>query len=122
MRDPRAGAGLPALPLPGGRPRRGSRWTNLLLRPLRAHGGQNAVERSRLTTRQIKVEAIELQSPFSRRRTAVTSVDLLLMPRECHVFDPWLAGVIDQHERQSVFVRPAELVNARAATLFRDPP
>jgi len=113
---------LPPLQLPDSWSWRRSGRANFLLRPLRAHGGQNAVERSRLTTRQIKVEAIELQSPFSRRRTAVTSVDLLLMPRECHVFNPWLAGVIDQHERQSVFVRPAELVNARAATLFRDPP
>jgi len=36
-------AGLPALPLPGCWARRGSQWTNLLLHPLRADGGKNAV-------------------------------------------------------------------------------
>src|SRR5438128_12578665 len=106
MRDPRAGAGLPPLPLPDSWSWRRSGRANFLLRPLRAHGGQNAVERSRLTTRQIKVEAIELQSPFSRRRTAVTSVDLLLMPRGRHVFNRWFAGVTDQREGPSVVFQP----------------
>jgi len=48
MRDPCAGAGVPALQLPDRGARCGSRRENLLLRPLRAHGRQNSFEGSRL--------------------------------------------------------------------------
>jgi hypothetical protein len=41
------------------------------------------------------------------------------MPGDGHVFDPLLASVINQRERQSVFVRPAELIDARALAAFR---
>ena len=41
------------------------------------------------------------------------------MPGERHVFDPLLAGVVNQRERQSVFVRPAKLINAGAFAAFR---
>ena len=41
------------------------------------------------------------------------------MPGERHVFDPLLAGVVNQRERQSVFVRSAKLVNAGALAAFR---
>src|SRR4026207_1841180 len=50
MRDPRAGASLPTLQLPDRGAWRGSRWTNLLLRSLRAYRWQNNIEGSSLDT------------------------------------------------------------------------
>ncbi len=41
------------------------------------------------------------------------------MPGERDVFDPLLAAVVNQRERQSVFDRTAKLINARAAAAFR---
>jgi hypothetical protein len=52
MRDPRAGASLPTLQLPDRGAWRGSRWTNLLLRSLRAYCRQNDIEGSSLTGRR----------------------------------------------------------------------
>jgi hypothetical protein len=44
------------------------------------------------------------------------------MPGLGHISDAWLADIIDQNERQSVFVWPAKLIDARASAIFRDGP
>jgi hypothetical protein len=49
-------------------------------------------------------------------------IDLLEMPRLRDVLNPWLADVVDQRERQSVCVWPAELIHARAFAIFGDRP
>ncbi len=41
------------------------------------------------------------------------------MPGDGHVFDPLLAGIINQRKGQSVFVRSAELIDAGALAAFR---
>src|SRR5438067_5367276 len=47
---------------------------------------------------------------------------LFFRPRLRHVLNAWLTDVTDQRERQSVCVRPAELVSARALAGFGDRP
>ena len=42
------------------------------------------------------------------------------MPRLRDILNPWFADVIYQRESQSVRVRPAVLINARAFAIFRD--
>src|SRR6266513_1122838 len=113
MRDPRAGAGLPTLQLPDRWAWRGSRRTNLLLRSLRAHGWQNAVERPRLNA-ALKTAGSYL-SAFGDWR-------LLPMPRLRHVLDPRLALIADQNERQSVSIRSAKFIHTRASAGFRARP
>jgi hypothetical protein len=110
MRDPRAGARLPALQLPNRRTRRGSRRTNLLLRPLRARGRQDAVKRPRLSLARETGE--QLLAAFSSWR-------LFPMPRLRYVLDPWLALIADQNERQSVSIRSAKFIHSRASARFR---
>ena len=44
------------------------------------------------------------------------------MPLLRDVLNPWLADVIHQHEGQSICVRPAKLIHARAPAIFRDRP
>ena len=41
------------------------------------------------------------------------------MPGDRHVFDPFLAAIINQRKGQSVFVRPAKLINAGALATYR---
>ena len=41
------------------------------------------------------------------------------MPGERHVFDPLLAGILNQRERQGVWAGAAKLVDARAVAAFR---
>ncbi len=41
------------------------------------------------------------------------------MPGERHVFDPLLAAILNQRERQGVLAGPAKLVNAGGVTAFR---
>ena len=41
------------------------------------------------------------------------------MPRERHIFDPLLAAVLDQRERQSVFSATTEAIFGRAFAPFR---
>ena len=41
------------------------------------------------------------------------------MPSERHIFDPFLAAILNQRKRQSVFAGAAKLVNARAVAAFR---
>ena len=41
------------------------------------------------------------------------------MPGNRHVFDPFLAAIINQRKGQSVFVRPAKLINAGALATYR---
>lgn len=43
---------------------------------------------------------------------------LLPVPLLRDVLDPWLADVVHQHKRQSVCVRPAELIHAGAFAIF----
>jgi hypothetical protein len=70
MRDPRAGAGLPALQLPDRGARCGSRWANLLLRSLRAYGRQNNVEGPRLTLQAVPDSSDGRIMPSLRVRAA----------------------------------------------------
>jgi hypothetical protein len=44
------------------------------------------------------------------------------MPRLRYVLDPWLALIADQNERQSVSIRSAKFIRARASARFRGPP
>src|SRR5207244_8112813 len=44
---------------------------------------------------------------------------LLSMPGERHVFDPLLAGILNQRERQGVWAGAAKLVDAPAVAAFR---
>ena len=44
------------------------------------------------------------------------------MPLLGNVLDPWLADVVYQHEGQSICVRPAKFIYARAFAIFRGYP
>src|SRR5436189_4210497 len=113
MRDPCAGAGMPALQLPDRGARCGSRRENLLLRPLRPYGRQNAVKRPRLSLAPKTPE--QLLHAFG-------GWQLLPMPRLRHVLDPRLALIADQNERQSVSIGSAKFIHASACAGFRDWP
>jgi hypothetical protein len=45
---------------------------------------------------------------------------LFFRPRLRHVLDAWLADIIDQDERQTVFVWPAKLIRTGPSAIFRD--
>ena len=47
---------------------------------------------------------------------------LFFCPRLRHVLNAWFTNVTDQYERQSVCVRPTELINARALAGLGDRP
>src|SRR5207237_1566784 len=90
------------------------RRTDLLLRPLRAHRRQDAVKRPRLIEARARSEGSAAD--------VVPSAKLFPMPRLRHILDPRLALIADQNERESVSIRSAKLIHARASAGLRDWP